>query len=244
MAYSEYRKRVLPVINNNPVAALEHVRVSNNGKTGISINLSIVETCQPTKECMSYCYGMRGPIGFKNSLLSQHANTLRFKVLETSSQNEVNKEALNIAKEIDKSKKNWIRWNGVGDLIPGSVRVINALSNLRPDIVQWVVTRKVEEVKNLLDSKAIKVLFSVDTSTPPQILERAKILKRSFKKAKFRFSWTRRDETIPPKFVHIVFNEHRGRKRGNWNDDSRVCEATLPEKPHEDICNSCRRCFA
>lgn len=243
MAMTEFRKRVLPVINNAVVKTPESVKVSDNGKTGISINLAIVETCQPTRECMEYCYGMRGPIGFKNSILAQHANTLRFAYLEAAPQSEVDAECESLVTAVRKGKQNWIRWNGVGDLIPGSVRVINRMAELHPEITQWVVTRKVNEAATLADVKSIKILFSLDTSTPDTILQRAKDLKKTYKRAKFRFSWTRRDATKVPRHISIIFNEHRGRRRGNW-EDKRVCEATLPDHAHESACNTCRRCFS
>ena len=243
MTMVEYRKRVLPVINNAPAAIPAAVKVSDNGKTGISINLAIVETCQPTRECMDYCYGTRGPIAFKNSILAQHANVLRFTYLATAPQSEVDAECDAIATAVRKGKQNWIRWNGVGDLIPGSVRVINRMAELHPEITQWVVTRKVNEAATLADKPSIKVLFSLDSSTPDTILQRAKELRKTYKHAAFRFSWTRRDATKVPRHIHIVFNEHTGVHKEAWKD-KRVCEATLPDHPHEDACNRCRRCFA
>ena len=188
MGMIEFRKRVLPVINNGPQGIPGMVKVSDNGKTGISINLSIVDTCNPTKDCMTYCYGTRGPIAFKNSILAQAANTRRFTYLETASQSEVDAECENIAESVRKGKQTWIRWNGVGDLIPGSVRVINRMAELHPEITQWVVTRKVNEAATLSDKPSIKILFSLDSSTPDTILQRAKDLRKTYKRAKFRFS--------------------------------------------------------
>jgi hypothetical protein len=117
------------------------------------------------------------------------------------------------------------------------------MAELYPEITQWVVTRKVNEAAKLSDMKPIKILFSLDTSTPDTILHQAKSLKQTYKRAKFRFSWTRRNANPVPRIVNIIFNEHIGRGRKTW-ESKRVCEATLPNNPHEDICNTCRRCFA
>lgn len=244
MGMKEYRKRALVVLNNERKNdAPKFLRVSDNGKTGVSINLSIVDSCQPTKDCMSYCYGMRGPIGFSNSINAQSANFRRFQHLETAPLSEVDADIALITEAIRKSKQNWIRWNGVGDLIPGSVRVINRMAELHPEITQWVVTRKVNEAATLSDHRSIKILFSLDNSTPDTIVQRAKELKKTYKRAKFRFSWTRRDANPVPRHVSIIFNEHIGKRKGGWAD-KRVCEATLPDKSHESSCNTCRRCFA
>jgi len=242
MGFSEYKKRVLPVLNSNNNIP-NSIRLSDNGKTGISINVSIPMTCNPTKECMDYCYGFRGPIAFKASVALQAANARRLVYLETASEEEVAVEAKKIAEAVLKMNQNWFRWNGVGDLIPGSVRVINKIAELYPSLIQWVVTRKPEQVKNLSDRESIKILFSLDSSTPRTILDKAKLLKKGFKNAKFRFAWTRRDEKQAPALVNIIFNEHRGRKRLALKDE-RTCEATMPDNPHEGACDKCRRCFA
>lgn len=240
----EYRKRSLAVLNNvQEKNAPASVRVSGNLKTGSSINLSITETCNPTKECSKYCYGLRGPIGFSNSIAVQHSNTIRFNYLENASQEIVDTEVHAIAAQVQKLRQDWIRWNGVGDLIPGSVRIINRMAELYPNIIQWVVTRKVLQAKNLSDKKSIKILFSLDDSTPETIKNRAIELKKTFKKAKFRFAFTQRTAVKPPRIASIVFNEHIGRHKSDWKD-SRVCEATVAGKNHEMACDSCRRCFA
>lgn len=243
MTMTAYRKRVLPIIKNGPNTIPESLKVSDNGKTGISINVSITDTCSPTKECKDYCYGTRGPIAYPASILAQAANTRRFTYLQSAPQTEVDAECEALAAVVKKGKQNWLRWNGVGDLIPGSVRVINRMAELHPEITQWVVTRKVTECATLADKPSIKILFSLDNSTPDTILQRAKELKKTYKRASFRFSWTRRDANPVPKHVSIIFNEHIGRSRGSW-EDVRVCEATLPNHSHEGSCNTCRRCFA
>lgn len=237
-----HRKRVLPIIQGITEIP-SSIKVSDNGKTGVSINLSIAKTCQPTKECSEYCYGLRGPITFKNSIVSQAENTLRFQHLEIASLSDVDAECHQIAYIVKKAKQNWLRWNGVGDLIPGSVRVINRMAELHPEITQWIVSRKVEQVKGLSDHKSIKILFSLDRSTPDTILQRVKELKQTYKKAKFRFAWTRRDANPVPRHVSIIFNEHIGKHKGDWSD-KRVCEATLPDNSHDGSCDTCRRCFA
>jgi hypothetical protein len=87
----------LPVLNNQSMQKVpEKIMLSSNSKTGCSINVSIIDTCQPTKLCMSYCYGTRGPIAFQKSLELQQANTIRFAYLANAPQSEVIKEAQGI----------------------------------------------------------------------------------------------------------------------------------------------------
>lgn len=244
MGIQEYRKRTLPIIQKvEGQKMIDAIKVSNNGKTGISINVSIPKTCQPTKECSTYCYGFRGPITFSNSIAAQAENSVRFEYLETASQDEVDRECDQIAAVVRKEKQTWLRWNGVGDLTPGSVRVINRMVELHPEITLWVVSRKVDEVKKLSDHKSIKILFSLDRSTPDTILQRAKELRKTYKRAKFRFAFTRRDSKSVPRNVSIIFNEHIGRRKSDFAD-KRVCEATLPDNAHEGSCDKCRRCFS
>lgn len=242
---SEHRKRVLPLIQNAPATIPSHIEISSNAKTGVSINSAIVETCYPTKRCSEYCYGKRGPVTFKNSILLQHRNVLRFNYLETANQSEVDMEAHRIAATVTASGNNWIRWNGVGDLIPGTVRVINAVAELHPEIIQWVVSRKPREVAMLSDHPSIKILFSLDESTASVIRERAENLQATFKRAAFRFAFTRTATSgQASEKIDIVFNEHIGKHHGSWNDDARTCHATLVGNTHTDTCNDCRRCFA
>lgn len=244
MTVQSLRKKFLPVIQDSQIEMSDSIQISSNGKTGHSINLSILETCQPTKECSKYCYGIRGPSAFSNSIKAQHRNTLRFQYLETAPFHVILEECEKIYSVLNKSGKNWIRWNGVGDLIPGSIRVINAFAEIYPDIIHWVVTRKVREAAQLKDLSNIRILFSLDKSTPEKIKNEALNLSKNYKNGIVRYSWTQRDMERAPEYIDIVFNEHILRKRSVFNQDFRVCEATLPNHSHLDSCNSCRRCFA
>lgn len=238
-----FRKRYLSVIQDNAENARStgSVKVSGNTKTGVSINVPIIGTCTPTKACGAYCYATKGPIAFPASLLSQERNLQRFNELENANEAEVEKEAKNIMKQVGAAS--WFRWNGVGDLTPGSVRVINAIARLYPNVTQWVVTRKPALAATLSDSKSLAILFSWDETTPAAIKIRSLEVSKAFKQALFQFSYTRLSENdVAPKEVSIIFNYHAGRSRKAWKD-ARVCEATLPDHEHENACNDCRRCF-
>jgi hypothetical protein len=221
-----------------------YLYVSNNSKTGVSINLPIAGSCTPTRACRQYCYAMEGPIVRNNSLGRQVDNLNLLNELETAPQDRVNVVVLVLAGDIDRANRQWIRWHGVGDLVPGSVRVINTLVEKRPDLVQWVVTRKPGEAIKLRDHPSIRLLLSFDASTAKTTTEKLKNLRHHFKKAKVRFSWVREDEQMAPPDMDIVFHEHTGRFRLDVKkQDSRTCYATLPGVSHENACDSCQRCF-
>lgn len=219
------------------------IYLSKNTKTGISINVSIAETCSPTKLCMNSCYAMRGPIVFGNSQRRQVENTILFKHLEFAPQRELDRIVNALASEIFDSKQSWVRWNASGDLIEGSVRVINRLAELHPKIINWVISRKPEMIGRLLDHPSIRTTLSFDETTPEKVSKELKSFKSKFKKSGVKFSWIRTSKTqIVPEFIDIVFNEHIGRNSVEHKDE-KTCEATIKENNHTNACDSCRRCF-
>lgn len=124
------------------------------------------------------------------------------------------------------------------------MRIINEIAQREPKLTLWVITRIPDMAAKLQDLKSIKILFSLDASTPEIITQRAKELKRSFKHAKFRFSWVRDTARKAPRIANIIFNKHIGRKKEAFSSDERTCHATLPNHNHSNSCDSCRRCFA
>lgn len=234
---------VLQEVKNKPKLP-EKIYLSKNTKTGISINVSIAETCSPTKLCMNSCYAMRGPIVFRNSQLRQVENTVLFKHLEFAPRRELDKIVNLLAEEIYTSKQEWVRWNASGDLINGSVRVINRLAELHPKIISWVISRKPEQIKQLLDHPSIRLTISFDETTPEKISNQLKTFKSILKKSGVKNSWIRTSkEQVIPSFIDIVFNEHIGRSIVD-HKDNKTCEATVKGSNHNNACDSCRRCFS
>jgi len=220
----------------------EKIYYSSNTKTGGSINLPIAGTCNPTKLCMASCYAMRGPMVFSNSIQKQTENFILFQYLETASEAEVERVCHALKKDI--KDQNWIRWNGSGDLIPGSVRVINKFAELYPNVIQWVISRKPAMIATLSDHKAIRLLVSLDETTPVAVATKLRAMKAFFKKTKVKLSYIRTAEQQKiPNGISIVFNEHIGTKR-LAHSDKRTCHATVAGNTHEDSCDTCRRCFS
>ena len=102
--FRDLGRRFLPVLNQSVTP--EHVYVSNNTKTGVSINLPIFGTCNPTAGCMKYCYALRGPMVFGHTLVKLAENFNKFAELEGATQEIINSEALRIASTLDKKKRN------------------------------------------------------------------------------------------------------------------------------------------
>jgi hypothetical protein len=141
--------------------------------------------------------------------------------------------------------QDWLRWNGAGDLTPGACRVINCFTRRHADIALWVITRKPLEVARLKDRKSLRLLLSLDHSTPKAIANELRLATTRFKRGVARLAYTRVDEDdVPPSDVWVVFNKHVGGRRYDWNDTTgTTCHATLPGVTHEGACDPCRRCF-
>jgi len=239
----QLRTRSLNLVDGRDPARYLHV--SNNYKTGASVNVAIAGSCNPTRACKKYCYGLDGPIARDNSIGRQLDNLRVLQFLELAEQREVDTVGLVLISDIDRLQRSWIRWHGVGDLLPGTVRLIHFMVNERPDLVHWVVTRKPIEAKKLPDHPSVRVLCSFDETTPPSTAEKMYGLRKQFRKARVRFAWVRRNEEKVPRRIDIVFHEHHGRRTLELKKpDRRTCSATLPHALHRDACDSCQRCFA
>src|SRR3989304_8921164 len=106
-----------------------HLHVSENSKTGSSINVPIATTCQnKTAACTQYCYGLLGPISLQASIQTHVENQAVLNRLATASYKAVKEEADYSAAVLTVRGHNFLRWNGVGDLSLGSVRLLRALS--------------------------------------------------------------------------------------------------------------------
>lgn len=241
------RRRSLPMYKEvEAEAPLRAFRVSDNSKTGVSLNFAIVGSCTPTRACAEYCYALVGRTMMDRSLRVQHQNLVLANRLETASQEEVDFAADCLYTDVVRSGYDFIRWNGTGDLVPGAVRVLNAFTRRHPKITHWVITRKAPMVRLIEDRPSVFVMVSLDGSETPTRAEGLKALKGVFKKARVRFAWVRRyDDVRPaPRGTFVTFNEHRQGYRYGDDDRGRACPATVPGGlEHDGACPTCRRCF-
>lgn len=231
-----------------PKAEPRSLYLSENDKTGHSINVPIPLTCHPTAACSKYCYGMSGPIAFPMSLVRQAQNWLRFEYLATAPQKEVEREADRIAGVMCYHDQDFLRVFGVGDLQPGSVRFINALAKRHPDLVLWVSTRRVDLVDGLRPAKNLHIMMSTDATTLDKDWKRMRRFVQR-RRPQAYLAYVQRDpEEVPPRDVAVVFAEHKaGGRRSTWTRkkaDLRTCPATVDGgAAHTAACAKCRFCF-
>ena len=224
------------------------LHLTDNSKTGISIDFPIHSTCRPTAVCMGVgedsasCYALRGFLTFPNAVKLHARNQLLVDYLNSAPYAEVVRVADALWSDLPK-RATWLRWNGAGELSPGACRLINCFTRRHEDVVLWVISRRPDMVRRLRDRKTLKLLLSLDHSTPEKIAKRLRAATERFVKGSARLAYTRvSKEDVPPKDVHVVFNKHMS---GNYNDwpHKKVCPASLPDGEHVGACDPCRRCF-
>jgi hypothetical protein len=121
------------------VPPLKSLFLSANSKTGFSINTAIPLTCRPTAACAQYCYGLEGRSIMLPAFRRQIGNAQRFAALESAPDLNLIYEAIGVAEQV-LPKQNFLRFFGVGDLQPGSVRFINTLSMTVPELTLLAVS--------------------------------------------------------------------------------------------------------
>lgn len=221
--------------------------LSDNDKTGLSINASIRDSCRPTPACAVYCYGLIGRITMPASLKRQAENSALFNIDEDNWARLAD-EAMDIVHVVSR-QQNFLRMFGVGDLQPGSAYFINQLSAyakaIKPKFRIWVATRKFDLAARLVDNTNLHVMLSFDSSTPPKW--RAMGLKLlAQRRPQFFVAWVRQteDERVPP-WVDVVFEMHRhGAGRAKWAGHLKACLSTVGKNQPDAtaLAGSCGRC--
>jgi hypothetical protein len=168
----------------------KHIYLSKNAKTGISVNSRILPcrveldgvrfrlegTCQPTEWCKKKCYARHGHFVTWNrenhdDLSVQQRrfllNSLVFNHYDNSSQEAVDQEADHIVGGAVSEGYDNVRWNGGGDLSPGAVKIINAITRRHPNFRVWGFTRRPEMALRLSPRPNLVFTVSLDPTTPP-----------------------------------------------------------------------------
>jgi hypothetical protein len=188
------------------------------------------------------CYALSGFMSYSTSV-AKHAENLRLvEHLEQAPYREAVRVADELWGQIERGR-DWLRWNGAGDLTEGSVRVINALTAIHHDLKVWVISRKPRLAAQLRDRPQVRLMLSLDYTTPVAVARQMRELVTRFRHGVCRLAYTRTSEAdIPPRDAYVVFNRHTGGHRRDW-PHPKVCPATLPDHEHVDACDECRRCF-
>lgn len=216
------------------------VSLSTNAKTGCSINVAIARTCRPTKGCAEYCYGLLGRLTYDAALASQARNAAFFASADKAV---LRHEARRIARSVLK-KQDFVRMFGVGDLQPGSVFFTTCLVVEFPELSVWVTTRKLELARQLPLLPNLHVMLSMDSTTTKKNVEATRWLIQQ-NGPQFYAAWVRRSpEDKVPRWVSVVFEEHKLSRRAQWDPEPRACPATARDgAKHEGACAKCRFCF-
>lgn len=211
---------------------------SLNTKTGWSVNLPILGTCRPTKVCADLCYGvlLGKPVAWTPSI-KKNLRVLRY-FKETPAQIAADR----IHKEYVARKMDFIRWNGVGDLIPETVKVINLLAEQHPDMAMWVVTKKPEFIQHLnRTSPGLYIMFSLDSD--PRSLRSKEIVKEQ-KHPRTYFSFLRTEADQDTLEARIIFNLQQKKKHLPFEDPRRCCPVDAGKIETKGACGKCRKCFS
>jgi len=211
--------------------------LSGNRVTGYSVNFPISETCKPTRVCVSTCYFATGYNAWSNALRSQLRNLA---AVRQDHQGFADRVAL----EYDKLELSFLRWNGGGDLFPESVKAINYLSNTRPDLRLWVVTRLPEYAALIEQSPHVFIHFSLDRHSLKRREEFESLTKLS---DNYYYSYQAEPGEIPTVSdltgTSVLFFDSY-----DLPDDYSHIAADLVCPLNEtsditDTCEQCRRCF-
>ncbi len=246
--WSKTRQRHLMVIQDAVMP--DKLHLTGNSKTGLSVDFPPHKTCRPTQVCMGLkdrpsaaCYALAGRMTMNAVVNKQAQNYLLAEKLATGPYKDVIKVVDDLADRLP-DDQDWLRWNGAGDLTEGSVRLLNSLTARHRSVALWVVSRRPEMVAKLVDRPSLRLLLSLDYSTPEAIAADLRLQAKRFTRGTARLAYTRVAESDKvPKDIDIVFNKHGGGEFYAWKHRN-VCHATLPGTTHEKACDSCRRCFA
>jgi len=127
--------------------------LSTNLKTGHSLNLPRTN-CTPTKNCAHCCYGRIG-----HTCLPDATKKAAY-VSEYLS-------GMDIARLVDECRQlTTVRLSGVGDLLTAHIPNILSLANQCPQTMFWGMTRKLPISYALQGVKNIRLMVSVDSSSP------------------------------------------------------------------------------
>lgn len=232
------RTKHLKSDSGNPPLGDKEKICSGNTKTGFSVNFPICGTCRPTSVCAELCYGAKPgrPITWDKALLKN------LRVLEYFRKTPPEEIADRVSEEYRRAHMKFLRWNGVGDLFPESVAVINAVAKRHPDMVLWIATRLPEMARRVTrKGDGIFLQFSLDGSE--QCRKRRVTIARS-RHPRLYYSFLRRSMDEDTMGARIVYNAQQYKKHLECDDPRTVCPADSGKLPIKGACEKCRWCFS
>jgi hypothetical protein len=199
--------------------------LSENRKTGCSLNMPIKGHCRPTKNCSRTCYARSGHTALPSNLRKQNWLSEYLK-------------GRDISQLIQECRDHTaVRLSGTGDLQTQHVPNILKLARACPATMFWGMTRKLEIAKALNGHYPnLKIMVSVDSSSPEAVWNYQGTL-----------CWGPRLATdkVPKAYKRIrtIFPYHRSGKIvqvKSMPQDKRDCPAVRHTK---NGCLDCGRCW-
>lgn len=199
--------------------------ISDNGKTGVSINFPIKGHCRPTKLCSNSCYAKSGSMAYPNSKKKQQYVSDYFA--------DPDNDMLQII--VESRNSNTVRLNGSGDILPSHLNNILILAVGCPNTMFYGMTRKPEIAEGLNNQLPnLKLLLTIDAETPKKVWKNYK--------GKLCFGPRREIDKVPNnKRIITVFPYHcHGKVVKGTPTHKKDCQAV-----YHNIsgCSECGRCW-
>lgn len=229
-------RRTLPILREQTLLGEREDAISANKVTGASLNVPIAGTCQPSRVCIQDCYAGNNSQSWPSSLRKQ-ARTQRAMAADPIAF------AQRVAREYDRKRLTYLRWNGVGDLTPPAVEAINWIIRERPDIALWIVTRIPELAAQLEHGPRAFVHFSLDRHS---LERRDAFLAAPPKNRNYFFSYQCEKDELAPRSSEVgvsvlFYKRYKPPARADLRDPALCPLNTLDDC--SGACASCRRCF-
>jgi len=196
--------------------------ISENKKTGCSINLPIKGHCRPTKRCKADCYAKSGHTALATNLRKQAFISDFLK-------------SDDITPLIYECKRfTMVRLNGTGDLLRDHIPNMLSLAEACPQTEFWGMTRKINIAKALNNKLPnLSLLVTVDATSPQSIWNYQGAL---------CFGPRRPEDAVPDdeRIVTVFPRHHAGRIIGNVPLNKKDCPAV---RHTVNGCAECGRCW-
>jgi len=214
--------------------------LSHNKVTGYSLNFPIYNTCRPTKICSKTCYYAKGASSWDAALKKQLRTMNSFTA-------DPNKMARKVIREYDSNGCTYLRWNGGGDLFAGAVKAINYIIRVRPDIVLWIVTRRLDFASQILHDPNKHIHISLDRSSMMQYwkwLDMPKLSENYF----FSYQMSKKEKVSKQalSMIDVLFYDDYIATRQFYKPSKDVMCALTEGRENgtiEGACSRCRKCF-
>lgn len=196
--------------------------LSDNRKTGCSIDLPREGHCRPTPRCAHDCYARTGPQAWPNST-NKHVRTSNYLL------------GNDLGTLIGESKnKKAVRLSGAGDLLMEHVPAILKLAEACSNTQFWGMTRKLEIAKELNGKfPNLRMLVTVDPTSPEETWGY---------NGRLCFGPRQADDTVPnDDRILTVFPRHfAGKIVGPIPEHDKDCPAV---RHKITACKDCGRCW-